>query len=166
MALFCGWELYMTTLYDENYIWQLFREFYMRTWNSRRPILCWLLLYLPLSFIRELYWRTSNSRRPLLCWLLLSLPLSLPALPSCDLQRPSRLWSSMIRHDTIHNDIIALPSCDLQGIWASMTLRIIPSHIFPTSWCCHFILMSWSRGDQIINLNNFPKGSASWWWST
>merc|ERR1712210_350978 len=36
--------------------------------------------------------------RPLLCWLLLSLPLSLPALPSCDLQRPSRLCQLVMEH--------------------------------------------------------------------
>merc|ERR1711894_507925 len=36
--------------------------------------------------------------RPLLCWLLLSLPLSLPALPSCDLQRPSRLCQLVLEH--------------------------------------------------------------------
>merc|ERR1712037_106423 len=36
--------------------------------------------------------------KPLLCWLLLSLPLSLPALPSCDLQRPSRLCQLVMEH--------------------------------------------------------------------
>merc|ERR1712008_390629 len=36
--------------------------------------------------------------RPLLCWVLLSLPLSLPALPSCDLQRPSRLCQLVMEH--------------------------------------------------------------------
>merc|ERR1711953_1310132 len=37
-------------------------------------------------------------RGPLLCWVLLSLPLSLPALPSCDLQRPSRLCQLVLEH--------------------------------------------------------------------
>merc|ERR1712020_95451 len=37
-------------------------------------------------------------RGPLLCWVLLSLPLSLPALPSCDLQRPSRLCQLVMEH--------------------------------------------------------------------
>ena len=168
MALFCGWELYMTTLYDENYIWQLFREFYMRTWNSRRPILCWLLLYLPLSFIWEiweLYMRTMLENfefQEALIVLVVALLASF--LTSPPFLWPSKTFKVMIINDTIHNDIIALPSCDLQkglqGIWASMTLRMISSNLFSTSWCCRFM---W--GDQIIVLN-FLKGSASWWWST
>merc|ERR1719381_383796 len=36
--------------------------------------------------------------RPLLCWVLLSLPLSLAAFPSCDLQRPSRLCQLVMEH--------------------------------------------------------------------